>query len=243
MADAIFIPFMGGIFNRMFLGVPYYLWVIVGLVILGLIIGAMFYFLFWWPLTPYHGIFWAHIRKWGASSVFDENMHFDWITERSSKVIFNESFKDAQEAEEDKTESPTATIGRVRVDFIFDPDKWTYPNSYQHKIIEEVAEKYSIIHPEDQIRTLAKFWRRWDEERFDAYAAELKPLKKYYMVSWGRIKMMYRDREESGSFGFIMALAQTIEDIQDNGSNQYWWAVLGFFAAICLAIIGGHYMG
>lgn len=234
--------FLGGIFNKMFLGVPYYLWLMVAMVLLAMIGGTLFYLFFWWPLTPYHGIFWAHIRKWGASSVFDENMHFDWITERSSKVIFNETFKEAQEAEEDKTEAPAATIGRVRVDFIFDPDKWTYPDSYQHKIIEDVAMKYNEIHPEDQIRTLMKFWKYWDSGKLDAYAEDLKPLKKYYYVPWSRVQMMYRDREESGVFGFIMALSKTLEDIEDVGLNKYWWVVIGFFAVICLAIIAGHYI-
>ena len=234
--------FLGGIFNRMFLDIPYYLWIMVALAIVGMLLGTMFYFLFWFPLTPYHGIFWASIKKTGASAVFDENMHFDWITDRSSKVIFNETFKEAQEAEEDRTEAPAATIIKARTDFIFDPDKWTYPDSYQHKIIEDVAEKHNAVYPDDQVRTLMKFWRYWNNGKFDAYAEDLKPLRKYHYVSWSRIQMMYREREESGSFGFIMALAKTIEDIEDVGINKYWWAVLGFFGLICIAIIAGHYI-
>lgn len=58
--------FLGGIFNKMFLGVPYYLWLMVAMVLLAMIGGTLFYLFFWWPLTPYHGIFWAHIRKWGG---------------------------------------------------------------------------------------------------------------------------------------------------------------------------------
>ena len=243
MVNEVFIPFLGGIFNRMFLGIPYYLWIIVALFLVGILIIAIWYFFFWFRLKPYHGIFWSHIRKTGASNVFDENMHFDLITERSSKVIFNETFAQAQEAEEDKTEAPTATLGSVRMDFVFDPDKWTYPNSYQHKIIEDIAERYSIANPDDQVRTLLKFSRYLDEGKFDAvFAEELKHLKRSYLVSWSRIKMMYRDREESGTFGFIMSLAQTIKEIQNESLNKYGLLILGIFLLIDLAIIGGHYL-
>ena len=110
--------FLGGTLNQTFFSVPYYMWIMIGLIILGMLIFGLWYLFVWWPTTPYHGIFWSTIKKTGASMVFDENMHFDLITERSSKVIFNESFKAAQEAEEDKTEAPAATIGSVRVDFI-----------------------------------------------------------------------------------------------------------------------------
>lgn len=235
--------FLGGLLNRTFLGVPYYLWVIVGLLMMAILIVGLWYFLFWFRLKPYHGVFWAHISKIGASFVFDDNMHFDLITERSAKVIFNESFKEAQEAEEDRTETPTASIGSVRGDFIFDPDKWTYPKSYQHKIIEDVADKRNEIHPDDQIRTLWKFYRYMSEGKLDEYSDQLKPLKKVYMVPWARIKMMYRDREESGYFGFVMSLANVIKEVEKESLNKYALILLGFFGIIDIVIIVAHYIG
>jgi hypothetical protein len=236
--------FLNGVLNKMAFGVPYYAWVIVGIVFLTIIVTMMWYFFFWWKLKPYHGILWASIRKIGASLVFDENMHFDLITERSSKVIFNESFKQAQEAEEDRTEAPTASIGTVRCDFVFDPDKWTYPGSYQRKIIEDIAERWNEYNPDDQIRTFLKFGRYLHDGRFDSeYANELKNIKREWMVPWSRITMMYRDREESQTFGFIMALAQTIEKIESEGLNKYALVLLGFFFLIDIILIAAHYIG
>jgi len=237
--------FLGGMFNKMFLTIPYYIWMIFGLFIMLAMVTAMWYFFFWWKLKPYHGIFWSHIKKMGASLVFDENMHFDLITERSAKVIFNETFKQAQEAEEDRTEAPTASIGTVRTDFVFDPDKWTYPNSYQHKFIEDIAEKWNNTHPEDQVRTLLKFSRYMSEGRFedDAYINELKNLKQTYMVPWARIAMMYRDREESQTFGFVMSLAQTIEKVESGDLNGYGIFILIFFGIIDIVVVAAHYIG
>jgi hypothetical protein len=236
--------FLGGIFNKMVFGIPYYIWIVVAMLIIGIMAFGMWYFFFWWKLKPYHGIFWAHIRKMGASLVFDENMHFDLITERSSKVIFNETFKQAQEAEEDRTEAPTASIGSVRTDFVFDPDKWTYPGSYQRKIIEDIAESWNSLNPTDQVRTFLKFGRYMKEGKFDAdYANQLKNIKREYIVPWARITMMYRDREESQTFGFIMSLAQTIEKIEQDNLNRYALVVLGFFFLIDVILIAAHYIG
>ena len=236
--------FLNGMLNKMLFGIPYYLWIMVAMLIVGIVAFGMWYFFFWWKLKPYHGIFWSHIRKMGASLVFDENMHFDLITERSSKVIFNETFKQAQEAEEDRTEAPTASIGSVRTDFVFDPDKWTYPGSYQRKIIEDIAESWNTLNHNDQIRTFLKFGRYMHDGRFDAdYANELKNLRREFIVPWARIAMMYRDREESQTFGFIMSLAQTIEKIESESLNQYALVVLGFFFLIDIIIIAAHYIG
>lgn len=243
MASPPPVLFFGGALNKMMYGVPYYLWAIVVIMIVGAMIISMWYFFFWWKLKPYHGVFWSHVFKIGASFVFDENMHFDLITERSAKVIFNETFKEAQEAEEDRTEAPTASIGSVRCDFIFDPDKWTYPSSYQHKIIEDIAERWNNVHPEDQVRTLLKFGKHMHDGKFDAdYANELKNIKKEFVVPWSRIIMMYRDREESQTFGFIMALAQTIEKIESESLNKYALLVLGFFFLIDVILIAAHYI-
>ena len=224
----------------MFLGIPYYIWLMVALALIGLIVGAMFYFFFWWRLTPYHGIFWAHLKKIGASFVFDDNMHFDIITDRSSKVIFNETLKEAQDAEEDYTEAPAASIGKVSADFVFDPDKWTYPNSYQHKIIEDIAMKHNNLHPEDQVRTLMKFARYANEGRFDP--DDIEQLRLTITVPWPRIKMMYRDREESSYYGYVMSLANIIREIEKNGLNGYWWVFMGFFGIIDLLLIVAHFM-
>lgn len=241
--NTIITLFLGGILNQTFFGIPYYMWIMVALMILAILIVGVWYIFIWWPTTPYHGILWATVKKTGASMVFDENMHFDLITERSSKVIFNETFKSAQEAEEDKTEAPAATIGSVRVDFIFDPDKWTYPNSYQHKIIEDVAIKWNDANPTDQIRTLMKFAKYLDAGELDIYADDMKNLKKTYVVPWSRVKMMYKDREESGTFGFIMSLAQTIEKIESGSLNGYAILILAFFGLIDIVLIAAHYIG
>jgi hypothetical protein len=227
------LPFLGGIANYTVFGIPYFMWMIIGLMIIGVMIIAFWWFFFWIKLIPYHGLLWSTLKKTGLSFVFDDNMHMDLITDRSSKVIFAETFKEAQDAENDNTKTPTATIGKVHADFIFDPDKWTYPNSYQHKIIEDIAERWNSVNPDDQVRTLVKFSRYAHEGRFDEhYADELKHLKLTYTVPWSRIRMMYKDREESGYFGFVMTLANTIREIEQQCYNQYAIYVLGMFCVL-----------
>jgi hypothetical protein len=236
--------FFNGLFNQMFLGVACYHWIMFGLFLVGIVVIALWYFLFWFKLKPYHGVFRAHFRKTGASLVFDENMHFDLITDRSAKVIFNETFKQAQEAEDDKTEAPAATIGRVSVDFIFDPDKWTYPNSFQHKIIEDVAERWNLVNPGDQIRTLIKFSRYLEEGRFtdEESLKQLEKIKHTFYVPWSRIQMMYPKRKESDLFGFVMSLAKIIQDMKKNSLNDKWWIPVAFFGLIDVAMIIGHFI-
>ena len=234
----------GGIMNRMLFGVPYYGWVIFLLLIMGMIAGALWYFFVWLKLTPYHGVLWATIKKTGASFVFNENMDFDLITDRSSKVIFNETFKEAQEAENDRTKMPAATIGKVHTDFIFDPDKSTYPDSYSHKLIEVIAEKHNLANPTDQVRTLVKFWRYLSDGRFDGdtYAEEMRHLKRTYTVPWSRIQMMYKDREESDSAGFVLTLASIIHDIEQATYNHYGIYILVLFGIIDIAIIAAFFV-
>ncbi len=234
--------FLGGALNWSVFGIPYYLWIILFMIIIGLIIGACFWFFFWWKLTPYHGIFWAHIRKIGASFVFDENQHFDLITDRSAKVIFNETFAQAQDAEDDHTESQPATLGKVRCDFIFDPDKWTYPNSIQHRTIEDIADQWNENNPDDQIRTLSKFSKYLSDGVFDnGFADKIKVLKRHYIVPWWRIKAMYKPRKLDDVYGFTGSLATMIEETENPSYNAYAWIFLAFFAMIDLCIIAAHF--
>jgi hypothetical protein len=234
----------GGIMNRTFFTIPLYLWLILALFLMIVLAGALWYFFVWWKLKPYHGVFWSTIKKTGASFVFDDNMAFDLITDRDSKVIFNETFKEAQAAENDNTKMPAATIGKVYVDFIFDPDKSTYPDSYTHKIIEIIAEKHNLANPEDQVRTLVKFWRYVNEGRFDGedYAEEMEHLKRTYTVPWARIQMMYKDREESDSFGFVLTLAGIIKNIEQQTYNQYAIAPIILFGFIDVVIVAAWFI-
>jgi hypothetical protein len=234
----------GGLMNRMLFGIPYYGWTILLLLIMGMIAGALWYFFVWWKLSPYHGVLWATIKKTGASFVFNENMDFDLITDRSSKTIFNETFKEAQEAENDHTKMPAATIGKVHMDFIFDPEKWTYPDSYNHKLIEIMAEKHNLANPTDQVRTLVKFARYLHEGRFDGdvYKEELSHLNRTYHVPWARIQMMYKNREESDSAGFVLTLANLIRDIEQETFNHYGIYILALFGVIDIAIIAAFFL-
>lgn len=235
--------FLNGIFNLTYFGIPYYAWIIVFMLIVEAIVGALFYFFFWLRLKPYHGVFWSHVKKMGGSFVFDENMHFDLITERSSKVIFNETFAEAQDAEGDHTEAPAATVGKVRMDFIFDPDKWTYPNSNQHKIIEDIAEDWNARNENDQIRTLVKFSRYLAQGKLDSgYSEQLSRLKRTVFVPWSRIRMMYREREESDIEGFTLSLSKLLFELENKSYNQYGFMFLVLFGIIDIAIIAAHFI-
>ena len=236
--------FFGGALNRTFLGIPYYGWVMVFLLIAELLVVSCWIFFFWWKLKPYHGLLWATLKKTGASMIFDYFMHFELITERSGKVIFAEPFKQAQEAENDRTEAPAASLGKVNIDFVFDIDKWTYPNSQAHRVIEDIAITHNDLHPDDQVRTLIKFSRYLYDGKFDGpeYADYTKQLRKYIYVPWSRIKMMYKERDESDTFGFVISLAKTIEKMEQESLNKYAMIFLGFFGILDLLIIAGHFL-
>jgi hypothetical protein len=239
-----YIIYFNGLFNKEFFGLAVYHYMIVLLIVMGALAAALWYFFFWFRLKPYHGVFWAHLRKTGVSFPFDDNMHFDLITDRSAKVIFNETFKEAQEAEGNKIETRAATIGKVAADFIFDPDKWTYPNSPQHVIIENVAERHNLADPSDQVRTLPKFSLYLQEGKFndETSVEELAGLKRVYLVPWSRIKMMYSMSEESDFFGFIMSLAAAIKERNESSLNKYWWVLVIMFGFIDLALIAKSFL-
>ena len=244
--------FFGGILNRMFLNIPYYDWIMVAMILLGMAIGFLFWFLMWWPNEPYQGYLWTAIGfkyspvkgviPWaqykgiaGMSFVFNENMHFDFITDRDSKVIFNQTFKEAQKDEGSNEEYPAATIGKVvSADFIFDPDKWTYPDSPQHGIIMDAVENYESIHEDDSIRTLPKFaqylkntYYPTDDNAPRFKLEDVKGLKHEYIVPWARIRMLYRMRNEGETFGFVGSLAKLISDIEKQNYTNIALVVFG----------------
>jgi len=247
---ATFTPFLNGVANQTFWMIPYFMIAIIALAFLIAIGGGLWWIFFWHPLTPYHGLLWSstgfriawlwdflpypsYTGKTGMSFVFDENMNMDLITDRSSKVIFAETFKAAQEAENENTKTPAATLGTVLADFIFDPNKLTYPNSPQHKLMEDIAWDWNDEQPDDQVRTILKFWRYVKEGKFNEHQ-EFPKLKTTYAVPWSRVKMMYKDREEGSQFGWIEALAKKIADDMTANFNQFAIPILLFFAFIDL---------
>jgi hypothetical protein len=243
--------FLGGILNRMFLGIPFYDWIMIGMILLGMLIGAAFFFLMWMKNTHYNKYFWTRIgfryaplfgvipfveyKGIGSMSlVFDENMKFDLITDRDSKVIFNQTFRQAQEDEGSNEIYPAATIGEVQTDFIFDPDKWTYPESRQHGIIMDAVENYEAIHEDDSVRTLPKFAQYLHNTHYptDDNAPhfeldDVKGLKYEIIVPWSRIRMLYRMRNEGETFGFVGSLAKLISDIEKQNYTNIALVIFG----------------
>ena len=81
----------------------------------------------------------------------------------------------------------------------------------------------NLANPTDQVRTLVKFARYLHEGRFDGdvYKEELSHLNRTYHVPWARIQMMYKNREESDSAGFVLTLANLIRDIEQETFNHF----------------------
>jgi hypothetical protein len=233
--------FLGGIFNQVFLGIPYFAWVLLALVLIAIIVQFLWWFFYVLKMKPYFGLFWSTLYKTGASFIFNENMHFELITDRSAKVIFNESITEAQLAEKDSTMAPSAIIGTVHTDLIFDPDRWTFPGSPARNIIDATTLEWNAHNKDDEIHTLVKFGRYLIDDKFEDAGIDVSGLKKWYTVPWARVDMMYPvKREESGWAGFLMQLASQIVDLQRESLNKYGWMIIILAGVVCFMLFLNH---
>ena len=129
----------GGVLNTLALGLQVYYWIILALAIVAVGSYVGWHFLFWEPIFPLHGIFYAHIRKEQAAFVFDTNLNFVLKSEKKAKLIFNETAVQAKKAQKVWDYSPSGMIGRVTTDIIFDNDRWTELDSPARQEIDKTV--------------------------------------------------------------------------------------------------------
>lgn len=177
-----------GALNVTLLGLPAYIWIMLAMFIMAAASEAIWQFFFWLPLKPVQGHFTAHIRKINSAFVFNENLIFNMVSEKSAKLIFEMTIKEAKELQKDWDFAPSGLIGRVLSDLVFDGGGWTNLKSPVRVDIENVAAMYNEMNPDDQVMTLGKFHRHLKAGKFNGIKG-VENIKATIKVNWTRIDM------------------------------------------------------
>jgi hypothetical protein len=80
-------PFLGGIFNIAFLGVPAYLFIGLALIVLIIIFEVGMYWFYWRPFEYMHGLYRAYWDKINAVFVGDLKNRYQLIAENKAKLV------------------------------------------------------------------------------------------------------------------------------------------------------------
>ena len=139
----------------------------------------------------------------------------------------------------------SATLGGIHTDLILDADRWSVPDSPQHKIVETTAEQWNDANPGDQIHAHPKFMRYLAEGKIK------KPdgIKDFMVVPWSRIDSSFPIALESDETeGAVRQFAKELEE-EDNQtliSKNVHFILLGGmgFAVLLLAMrFAMHFLG
>ena len=125
-------------------------------------------------------------------------------------------------------ESPSVVVTGVPVDIVLDCDKWTFPNSPQHKAIEEAVSEWNDINPDDQVHSYSLF------QKYMMQGKILCPpgVKRTFTVPWVRIQTAFPLNLEENIYGGDRR--QTAEDIFTDETH----AVNRFILPILIGGIG-----
>ena len=229
-------PFLlfNGALNQLVFGLQLYFWVMLALFIGVVASYAAWYVLFWQPLKPLHGHFFAHVRKEFNAFVFNFYLKFVLKSEKEAKLLYNETIKEARLAQPDWEESPSGRMGRVQTDLIFDAHRWTEIGSPARNEIDKVVEVWNEAEKgKDEIHTLIKFSRYLQEGKIAC------PIDKTITVPWLRIRAAIFTPKTTGKWqGYIGQLAERLKKDQKSEFMMYGIYVLIFCALICVMMIG-----
>ena len=233
---ANFLLFNGAMNNTVF-GLQVYFWIILAMFIITVTTYAVWWFFFWMPLTPLHGHFKAHISKINSAFVFDEHLNFDLRSEKRAKLIFDETVKEAKEAQRDWHVAPSGLIGKVLTDLIFDGGRWTDLTSPERDEIERIADLWNETNPSDEIHTLMKFRRYLEQGKFAAMGVK-EIVQPTYNVSWLRIdKAIPKDHIQPMWDGYLRQLSERMNKDDSGNMSIYAYLVLGISALICIGML------
>jgi len=222
----------GGVMNTLILQIQLYFWIILalGIAAVGSYVG--WYFLFWQPISPLHGIFYAHIRKEQACFVFDNNLNFVLKSEKKGKLIFNETAAAAKKAQKVWDYSPSGMIGKVTTDLIFDGDRWTELDSPARQEIDKTVTVWNEAHPgTDEIHTLLRFGALLQSGMITC------PIDSTVTVPWLRIRSAFAPKSMGAFAGYTRQIAKLSESKKQEDINHHAIWILVFCGAICLMMI------
>lgn len=228
-----------GLLNQTFLGLQFYIWLMLALFLLCAGTYAVWYFFFWMPLTPAHGHFLSHIYHTNSALTFDEHLNFVMRSEKKAKLIFDMTVKEAKELQKDWDYAPSGLIGRVLDDLIFDAGGWLKLDSPVRAEIERVASVYNDANPDDQIMTLGKFYRRLSEGKLGACP----DIPRTFTVNWRRIDFAIpKDHVAPMWDGFLRQFAHTLHEVNNSDYTNYGYIILGGSILISLGMIAVSYL-
>lgn len=195
-----------GMFNTLIMGLPGWIWaaLLVGMILI--FSNAYWWFLFWNPLKPLQGLWHANWNKTDAAILSDVNLNLKLVSEKFSKVIFNESITDAKKGEEDWKDITSGQIGITGTDIIMDLGKWTSKTSEERYIIEEAADKWNIKNPNDQVHSFSKFIEYVSKKKIEV------DIKTSVLIDWIRIESAFpKMRKKAAYAGYIRQLAEKFD--------------------------------
>lgn len=223
-----------GSLNTLILGLPGWIWATLLLSIILIFSNAYWWFLFWRPLTPLHGLWHANWNKTDAAILSDVNLNLKLVSEKYSKVIFDESITNAKKGEEDWKDITSGQIGITGTDIIMDLGKWTSKTSEERYTIEENADEWNMNNPDDQIHSFSKFIDYVFENKITT------TIKTKILIDWIRIESAFpKIRKKAAYAGYIRQLAEKLdaqEKTKLDGIALY--IIIGGVAISALFILG-----
>jgi hypothetical protein len=222
-----------GLFNTLVAGIPIWLWLTLFIVLILLFSNAYWWFMFWSPLKPLHGLWYANWGRYDAAMISDINLNLRLVSEKYAKLIFNESVKEAKEGEIDWKEITSGQIGIVGTDIIIDIGKWTNINSEDRYIIQESADKWNIDNPNDQIHSFYKFMKYIEDGKI------IVDIKTKETVDWIRIESAFpKTRKTAAYAGYVRQLAEKMDKEEGSKFDSYAiYILIGSIAISALLII------
>lgn len=198
-----------------------------------LLVGSYFcwYYLFWLPLAPLHGIFFAHIRKESVAFIFDQNLNFILKSEKKAKLIFDETVEEAKKAQKKWSHAPSGIVGRVSADLLFDADRWTEVDSPTRQEIDKAVVLWNETNPEDEIHTLIRFGELLQDGKIQC------PVDKVYVVPWLRVRSAMIPKTIGAFAGYCRQLQELLNQEVTTNLNNYGIIVL----ICCMLICGGMF--
>jgi len=226
-----------GIFNTLVLGLPMWVYVILVIGILTCFTNAYWWFMFWSPLKPLHGLWKAIWTGMDAVLLSDENMTLKLTSEARAKLIFNESIEEARKNEKDWRDITSGQIGVVGTDIILDFEKWNVPDTNTRYAIEEAADAWNMEHPEDQIHSFAKFQDYCEQKKIYVDI----PTMTY--VDWIRIESSFPKKRNTAAYaGYIRQLAEKLDKEERSKMNDMALYLIGGSVIVSALFILGKFL-
>lgn len=186
---------------------------------------------------------WFERRVFNYASVYLDEKELPWahavLYKFAKRNLDVEIAKKLQNYEWDA--KPPVNVCGTGMDLILDADRWTIPNSPQHRQIEAYCEIWNEGNTDDQIHSYSKF-ARYIEEGKITDCPSLSHVTPSIVIPWTRIDDSFPiDIEDNEQAGARRQNAEDEANAEDNQYNKYIPTILagGFGAFIFILIARG----